>query len=62
METLIKGEKIKCKNWKDLKSKALHLSSLGYGVAVVGFSDMSDDVLTITELPDIVEGGKDETE
>ena len=42
------GDKIRCKNWKDLRRTALVLSSIGYGVSVVGFSDMSDDILTIT--------------
>ena len=42
------GDKIKCKDWKDLRHKALLLSSEGYGVEVIGFSDMSDNILTIT--------------
>lgn len=42
------GDKIQCKNWKDLRRTALILTSIGYGVSVVGFSDMSDDILTIT--------------
>lgn len=46
------GDKIYCGSWKDLKNTALHLSAEGYGVAVLGFGDMSDDVLTITALPD----------
>ncbi len=42
------GDKIHCKDWKDLRRTALILTSIGYGVSVVGFSDMSDDILTIT--------------
>lgn len=46
------GEKIHCKNWKELKAKALALSAAGYGVEVIGFGDMSADILTITALPE----------
>ena len=46
------GDRIHCKNWKDLRNMALNLSAEGYGVAVIGFADMSDDILTITELPE----------
>ena len=46
------GDRIRCRNWKDLKNNALQLASLGYGVAVLGFSDMADNVLTITALPE----------
>ena len=46
------GDKIRCKNWKDLKRTALNLSAEGYGVTVVGFGDMADDILTITALPE----------
>ena len=42
------GDKIHCKNWKDLRRTALILSTEGYGVTVIGFSDMSDNILTIT--------------
>ena len=42
------GDKIHCKNWKDLRRTALVLSTEGYGVTVIGFSDMSDNILTIT--------------
>lgn len=45
------GDRIKCRDWKDLKQSALEMSADGYGVAVIGFSDMSDDILTITALP-----------
>ena len=46
------GDRIQCNGWKKLKNKALQLASLGYGVAVLGFSDMADNVLTITALPE----------
>lgn len=46
------GDRIFCKNWKDLLATALTLSGEGYGVEVIGFRDMSDNVLTITALPE----------
>lgn len=54
------GTRIKCKSWRELKNYALSLSSEGYGVEVIGFADMSDNVLTITALPDKEE--KDEVD
>lgn len=60
MNDLKVGDKIYCKNWHDLKATALHLSSLGYGVCIVGFADMSENVLTITALPDETEADNDE--
>ena len=54
------GTRIKCKSWRELKNYALRLSSEGYGVEVIGFADMSDNVLTITALPD--KEGKDEVD
>lgn len=54
------GTRIKCKSWRELKNYALCLSSEGYGVTVIGFADMSDNVLTITALPD--KEGKDEVD
>ena len=54
------GTRIKCKSWRELKNYALSLSSEGYGVTVIGFADMSDNVLTITALPD--KEGKDEVD
>lgn len=47
-----KGDKINCDTWQKLKMIALNLSSLGYGVAVIGFGDILEDVLTITEEPE----------
>ena len=46
------NERIHCKSWQDLRTTALILSSKGYGVAVIGFSDMSDDILTVTAVPE----------
>lgn len=46
------GDRIKCKNWQDMKITALNLSADGYGIAVIGFSDMQDFVLTIMALPE----------
>ena len=51
-DSLQLGDKIRCKNWRDLKKTAFKLSSEGYGVEVIGFSDMSEDILTITALPE----------
>lgn len=45
-------ERVHCNSFQELKTTALILSSKGYGVAVIGFSDMSDDILTITALPE----------
>lgn len=56
MSDLKVGDRIHCKDWRDLKRTALNLSAEGYGVTVVGFADMSDDVLTITALPEGSEG------
>ena len=42
------GDRIHCHSWKNLKQIAFALSSEGYGVSVIGFGDMSDNVLTIT--------------
>ena len=47
-----KGDKIECRNYKELISTAFKLSSLGYGVAVIGLSDIMCDMLTITEEPE----------
>lgn len=47
-----KGEKIHFRTWAELKRGAFKLSTLGYGVIVAGFSDMSDNILTILEVPD----------
>lgn len=52
LEDIQVGKRISCQTWHDLKVKALYLSSIGYGVAVNGFKDMSDNVLTITAMPE----------
>ena len=46
------GDRLKFKSWNGLKTKALYLSAQGYGVAVIGFGDMSKNILTITALPE----------
>ena len=46
------GDRIHFVSWKRLLAKALDLSSVGYGVAVIGFDDMDENVLTITALPE----------
>lgn len=50
------GDRIHCKNWQDLRRTALQLSAEGYGVSVIGFADMAENVLTITALPEGSEG------
>ena len=49
------GDRIHFQTWKELKRRALDLSSHGYGVSVIGFGDMSSNVLTITSLPEEVD-------
>jgi len=46
------GDRIHFDTWRELLNRAFALSSVGYGVAVLGFSDMADNVLTITALPE----------
>lgn len=52
LEDIHVGKRISCRTWHELKVKALYLSSIGYGVEVYGFKDMSDNVLTITAMPE----------
>ena len=52
------GDKIRCLSSRDLRQRALNLSSNGYGVAVIGFRDIDEHILTITALP---EDRRDET-
>ena len=52
------GDEILFTTWKLLKASALMLSSIGYGVAVIGFGNISNNVLTITALP---EGEEEDT-
>ena len=52
------GDRIHYHSFGDLRRSALVLSSVGYGVAVLGFDDMSDNILTIIALPE----RKEETE
>lgn len=49
---LMIGDKVRCKTWKELKQIAFHLSAEGYGVQVIGFHDMSENILTISALPE----------
>lgn len=46
------GDKITFKTWIACRTEALILSSIGYGVCVIGFDDMSSNTLTITEEPE----------
>ena len=51
------GDKLFFNSWKALLDMAFKLSAEGYGVSVIGFADMAENVLTITALP---ERGSDE--
>ena len=46
------GDRIECVFPTVLKRTAFHLSSKGYGVAVIGLADIEDHVLTVTALPE----------
>jgi len=46
------GDKIHCKDNRDLRRWALHLSAEGYGVAIIGYHDIYEHILTITALPE----------
>ena len=39
-----------------MQTTALSLSADGYGVSVIGFEDMFDDILTITAVPEKQDG------
>ena len=54
------GDQIRFKTWASLKRGAFKLSSNGYGVIVAGFSDMSDNILMILEVPEDNDAGTDE--
>ncbi|MBR4490052.1 hypothetical protein IKP13_05390 [bacterium] len=47
------GDRIHCRSWKDLKSSAFQMSAEGYGVSIIGFGDMSENVLTVTAVPGV---------
>jgi len=49
---LMIGDKVRCKSWRELKQIAFHLSAEGYGVQVIGYRDMTENVLTISALPE----------
>ena len=46
------GDRIECVFPTVLKRTAFHLSSRGYGVAIIGLSDIENHVLTVTALPE----------
>lgn len=46
------GDKLYCANARDLRRWALNLSADGYGVAIIGYHDIHDNILTITALPE----------
>ena len=45
------GDKLKFKSWKRLRRRAMDFAANGFDVAVIGVSDMTDNILTITDLP-----------
>ena len=49
------GQRIECLTFTALKRLAFRLSSQGYGVSIIGLSDIEDHVLTIT-------AGKEQTD
>lgn len=51
-EKLCIGSRIKSVTFREMKWKAYRLSSQGYGVSIIGLSDIEDHVLTITALPE----------
>lgn len=46
------GDKVRFSSWRSLKQNALCWSALGYGVCVVGFQGIQENILTITALPE----------
>ena len=46
------GDKIQCKDNRDMRRWALNLSAEGYGVALLGYHDIYENILTITALPE----------
>lgn len=46
------GDRIHCKNARDLRRWALQLSSEGYGIAIFGYHDIYEHILTVTALPE----------
>ena len=46
------GDKIQCKDNRDMRRWALNLSAEGYGIALLGYHDIYENILTITALPE----------
>lgn len=45
------GDRISCKDNRDMRRWALNLSAEGYGVALLGYHDIYQNILTVTALP-----------
>lgn len=45
-------DKVRFSSWRSLKQNALCWAALGYGVCVVGFHGIQENILTITALPE----------
>lgn len=52
MDSFEIGQRLHFKSHRLLMSMALYLSSEGYGVAIFGYHDMYENILTITALPE----------
>lgn len=46
------GDRIKHLTFTEMKRRAFRLSSKGYGVSIIGLSDIEDHTLTITAVPE----------
>ena len=46
------GDRISCKDNRDMRRWALNLSSEGYGIALFGYHDIYENIITITALPE----------
>lgn len=46
------GDRIECVFDRVLKRTAFNLSNRGYGVAIIGFRDIEEHVLTVTAVPE----------
>ena len=46
------GDKFHFSSFRELRTWALNFSAEGYGVAIIGYHDIHDNILTITALPE----------
>ena len=50
------GDKMQFSSPRELRRWALSLSADGYGVAIIGYHDIHENILTIVALPEGEEG------